>query len=172
MVLRTVFHTAQGRVALTDALALESGARGHDIGMRVPHVLLRRAEVSEGEVELEIEFSPRLEYGLTTPLISKTDTGVSARGGPIELHLVIDHPLEIDGFKATARLTLRAGDALDFALVYRRAFGYENGVIPDLKVEKNWRTPVRGGGPGRRCTAATRGRMWIRSGAAPSCFRR
>jgi len=135
MVLRTVFHTAQGRVALTDALALESGARGHDIGMRFPHVLLRKAEVSEGEVELEIEFSPRLEYGLTTPLISKTDTGVSARGGPIELHLVTDHPLEIDGFKATARLTLRAGDALDFALVYRRAFGYENGVIPDLKVE-------------------------------------
>ena len=39
MILRTVFHTAQGQVALTDALALEGGARGHDIGERVPHVL-------------------------------------------------------------------------------------------------------------------------------------
>ncbi|HLL40970.1 MAG TPA: trehalase-like domain-containing protein [Rubrobacteraceae bacterium] len=58
MVLRTVFRTPQGRIALTDALALESGARGHDIGVRVPHVLLRRAEGVEGEVELEVEFSP------------------------------------------------------------------------------------------------------------------
>ena len=135
MVLQTIFHTAQGRVALTDALALESGARGHDIGMRVPHVLLRRAEGIEGEIELEVEFSPRLEYGLTTPLMAPTDTGVSARGGPIELHLVTDYPLEIDGFKATARLTLQADEALDFALVYRRAFGDESSVIPDLKVE-------------------------------------
>ncbi|MBA3952648.1 MAG: glycoside hydrolase family 15 protein [Rubrobacter sp.] len=134
MVLRTVFHTAQGRVALTDALALESGARGHEIGMRVPHVLLRRAEGLEGEVDLEVEFSPRLEYGLTTPLVSPTDTGVVARGGPIDLHLLTDGPLEIDGFKVVARLTLRAGEASDFALVFRRAFGDENSVIPDLKV--------------------------------------
>ncbi len=136
MILRTVFHTTHGRVSLTDALALESGARGHEIGERVPHVLLRRAEGIEGEIELEVEFFPRLEYGLTTPLVSLTDTGVEARGGPVELHLLTDCPLEVDGFKATARLTLRAGEALDFALVYRRAFGDENSAIPDLEVEK------------------------------------
>ena len=134
MVLRTVFHTAQGRVALTDALALESGARGHDIGERVPHVLLRRVEGIEGEIELEVEFSPRPEYGLTTPLVSPTDTGVAARGGPVELHLLTDCPLRIEGFKATARLTLRGGEVLDFALVYRRAFGDGNNAVPDLEV--------------------------------------
>ncbi len=134
MVLRTVFQTSQGRVALTDALALESGARGHGIGERVPHVLLRRAEGIEGEIELEVEFSPRLEYGLTTPLVSPTDNGVEAHGGPIELHLLTDCPLRTDGFEATARFTLRAGEVLDFALVYRRAFGDENGVVPDLEV--------------------------------------
>ena len=134
MVLRTVFHTAQGRVALTDALALESGARGHDIGERVPHVLLRRVEGIEGEIELEVEFSPRLEYGLTTPLVSPTDTGVAARGGPVELHLLTDCPLGIDNSKATARPTLRAGEVLDFALVYRRAFGDGNNAVPDLEV--------------------------------------
>ncbi|MCA1716037.1 MAG: glycoside hydrolase family 15 protein [Actinobacteria bacterium] len=134
MVLRTVFRTPQGRIALTDALALENGARGHEIGERVPHVLLRRAEGIEGEIELEVEFSPRLEYGLTTPLVSPTDTGVMARGGPVELYLLTDCPLRIEGFEATARLTLRAGEALDFALVYRRAFGNENSIIPDLEV--------------------------------------
>ncbi len=49
MVLRTEFRTEKGRVALTDALALGSGERGHDIGKRVPHVLLRRVEGLEGE---------------------------------------------------------------------------------------------------------------------------
>ncbi|MCA1730952.1 MAG: glycoside hydrolase family 15 protein, partial [Actinobacteria bacterium] len=132
MVLRTGFHTAQGRVTLTDALALESGARGHDIGVRGPHVLLRRAEGIEGEIELEVEFSPRLEYGLTTPLVLLTDTGIEASGGPVELHLVTGCPLKVNGFKATARLTLRAGEVLDFALVYRRAFG--GGAVPDLEV--------------------------------------
>ena len=44
MVLETVFTTAGGRIRLTDALALGHGERGHDIGCRVPHVLLRRLE--------------------------------------------------------------------------------------------------------------------------------
>jgi hypothetical protein len=42
LVLRTVHTTADGEVAVTDALALEPGARGHDIGRRRPRVLLAR----------------------------------------------------------------------------------------------------------------------------------
>ena len=89
MVLRTEFRTEGGRVALTDALALEEGARGHDIGQRSPHILLRRIEGVEGEVELEVEFAPRLEYALTVPLLTPTGggAGVATRGGPVELLL-------------------------------------------------------------------------------------
>lgn len=34
MVLRTTFHTRSGTLCVTDCLALEAGARGHDIGLR------------------------------------------------------------------------------------------------------------------------------------------
>src|ERR1700722_14021485 len=41
LVLRTVFRTGDGEVAMTDALAMAPGARGHQIGRHSPHVLLR-----------------------------------------------------------------------------------------------------------------------------------
>lgn len=55
-------------VRLTDALDL-CGARGHRIGQGSPHVLARRVEGLAGQVNLRMEFCPRLEYGLTvTPI--------------------------------------------------------------------------------------------------------
>jgi GH15 family glucan-1,4-alpha-glucosidase len=88
LVLRTRFITAQGEVTLTDALAFEPGARGHDIGARSPHVLLRRVEASAGDVEMVSDFSPRMEYGLTVPTITRSPDGrVVARGGPVRLTL-------------------------------------------------------------------------------------
>ena len=88
MVLRTEFAVRGGRVALTDALALEEGARGHEIGRRSPHTLLRRLGGLEGEVEMELAFVPRLEYALTEPLLPVEESGteVIARAGPTDLH--------------------------------------------------------------------------------------
>jgi GH15 family glucan-1,4-alpha-glucosidase len=134
MVLRTEFRTEKGRVALTDALALGNGERGHEIGRRVPHLLLRRLEGLEGEVEMEMEFAPRLEYALTTPLVLPADTGVVARGGPAELRLVAGCPLRVDDSEAGASFIARAGEATDFALLYRRAFGGEDRASPEPDV--------------------------------------
>lgn len=53
MVMRTIFSTPTGRLALTDALALAPGERGHQIGYRSPHVLLRLVKAIEGEVEVD-----------------------------------------------------------------------------------------------------------------------
>jgi GH15 family glucan-1,4-alpha-glucosidase len=135
MVLRTEFRTPRGRVALTEALALGHGVRGHEIGRRVPHLLLRSVEGLEGEVELELEFAPRPEYGLTTPLVLETRDGIVAHGGPTDLHLLTRVPLELDNPGATARFVLRSGQTADFALLYRRAFGDGEKVLPDLDVE-------------------------------------
>ena len=125
MVLRTEFRVGSGKVALTDALALEGGARGHEIGQRSPHVLLRRIEGLEGEVEVAVEFVPRLEYGLTEPLLRESEDGrrIVARAGPTELHLLAGCPLELVGTEARARLVVRAGESIEFALVYGRASG-------------------------------------------------
>jgi len=61
LVLRTIFTTAGGEVTVTDALGLEFGARGHDIGLRSPHVLLRRVEGAAGAVEMATEVAPGME---------------------------------------------------------------------------------------------------------------
>ncbi|MBA3425001.1 MAG: glycoside hydrolase family 15 protein, partial [Rubrobacter sp.] len=147
MVLRTVFQTPQGQVAVTDALALERGARGHDIGVRAPHALLRRVEGVEGEVEMALEFVPRPEYALITPLVLPTETGVVARGGPAELQLVAGCPLGVEDTKATAHFTTRVGEATDFALIYRRAADPGAGTLscPDVGGElantrEGWRS--------------------------------
>src|ERR1700732_2602182 len=50
MVLRTVFETRTGRVAVSDAMALASGERGHGIGRPSPPANLRRVEGRGGEV--------------------------------------------------------------------------------------------------------------------------
>ena len=127
MVLRTEFTTAHGQITLTDALALEPGSRGHQIGKRVPQTLLRRVEGIEGDVEIEMEFVPRLEYALITPLLRQTDAGVVARGGPAELHLVTTGAsLEVRPSEVFARCVVRAGDVIDFSLAYRRVSGEVN----------------------------------------------
>ncbi|MDP9474266.1 MAG: DUF5911 domain-containing protein, partial [Actinomycetota bacterium] len=144
MVLRTEFRTEKGRVALTDALALGSGERGHDIGKRAPHVLLRRVEGIEGEVEMALEFYPRLEYALTVPQVSSTDAGVVARGGPIELHLQTERPLDLDDSGATARFALRAGEAAEFALLYRRAAFDGQSSGPELDVSEELENTAEG----------------------------
>jgi GH15 family glucan-1,4-alpha-glucosidase len=144
MVLRTEFRTPRGRVAMTDALALEDGVRGHEIGRRVPHLLLRTVEGLAGEVELELEFAPRPEYGLTTPLVLETKGGIVAHGGPTDLHLLTQVPLELDNSRATARFILRSGQTADFALLYRRAFGGGEKVLPDLAVGAELHNTIEG----------------------------
>ncbi|MDP8950593.1 MAG: glycoside hydrolase family 15 protein [Actinomycetota bacterium] len=144
MVLRTEFRTGQGRVALTDALALGSGERGHEIGMRSPHILLRRVEGMEGEVEMDLEFVPRLEYALTEPLLLKTEAGAMARGGPTELRLVAGCPLEIEETKVAARLKVRGGEAAAFALLYRRAAFGEETELPELDVSEELENTAEG----------------------------
>ncbi len=118
LVLRTVFTTSEGEVTVTDALGLESGARGHELGLRSPHALLRRIEGGRGEVEMTMELSPRMEYGLTVPHVAASPDGVVARGGPVSLTLA--GPIEpiMGAGLAAAGFTVRAGDRVDLRLSY------------------------------------------------------
>jgi GH15 family glucan-1,4-alpha-glucosidase len=122
LVLRTVFRTPHGAIALTDALGLGFGSRGHDIGMHVPHELLRRVEGLEGSVDVEMEFAPRLEYGLTMPRLSWDDRRVKAAGGPIELTLETDAPTDLTETRAHATFLVRQGDTFTYRLRYRDTF--------------------------------------------------
>ncbi len=123
LALRSEFRTAGGAVAVTDAAALFPGARGHDLGLRSVHTLLRRVEGVRGSVELEIEFAPRMEYGRTEPHLRSVAAGVVARGGPAELTLASPIPLRCRNGRASARLVVTAGEVVEFRATYRSAFG-------------------------------------------------
>jgi GH15 family glucan-1,4-alpha-glucosidase len=118
LTLTTTMSTARGRVTVHDALALAPGARGHDIGLRTPHTLLRVVEVVEGEVDLDVEISPRLEYALTTPRWRVDDGRWYLRAGPVGLRLTCDVELTARHGDLLGRVRGRQGDRFQFALAY------------------------------------------------------
>jgi GH15 family glucan-1,4-alpha-glucosidase len=123
LVLRTVFHTATGSVSVTDALLLEPGARDHDIGLRSPHVLLRRVEGQQGTVRMRTDLSPRMEYGRTEPHLREIPNGAEASGGPVTLTLSTEVPLRLDDGAILGEFDIAAGHVVGLRLSYARAFG-------------------------------------------------
>jgi GH15 family glucan-1,4-alpha-glucosidase len=121
MIVQTEFRTRSGLLRLTDGLALGQGERGHRIGYSSPHVLIRRVEVVEGKVDVDLEFATRLEYGLVAPQISSTPQGIELGGGADRLTLVGDRPLTVEEGKVIARFRLGQGDAAVFTLHHRQA---------------------------------------------------
>jgi GH15 family glucan-1,4-alpha-glucosidase len=122
LVLRTEFRTATGVVAVTDALALAPGVRGHDVGLDSPHVLLRLVEGLSGSVEMHTEMAPRVEYGRTEPHLQAGPDGVEARGGPVQLWC--SGPIRWHCSEGTARSTfvVAAGEKVELRLSYASAF--------------------------------------------------
>jgi len=135
LVLRTVFRSDQGDVVVSDALALDPGARGHDIGLRAPHMLIRSVEGVRGSVEIETVFAPRMEYGRTEPHLRADAAGVVARGGTAELSLRSPVTLRCGDGAARGRFVVSAGDTVEFRLRYEPSFGAERidqGMEPTL----------------------------------------
>ncbi|MDQ1519100.1 MAG: alpha,alpha-trehalase [Actinomycetota bacterium] len=119
LVLETTFRTATGTAKVIDALAFGRHERGHALGAGVPSVVLRDVVGVEGEVEFELEYSPRPEYGLIFPLLEAHENGVRTRGGADLLALTSPVPCIIDGSDARARFVVGAGNDLAFALHHR-----------------------------------------------------
>ena len=118
MALATTFTTPGGTAVLTDAMAVGRNERGHELGTRSPGVLLRRIECTGGEVDIEVSYAPRPEYGLIHPVLEHVPGGLAARGGAGRLLLSAPVPFDMDGATATAQLHLTAGEAADFALAH------------------------------------------------------
>jgi GH15 family glucan-1,4-alpha-glucosidase len=118
MVLETTLRTPEGAVTITDALAMGPGNRGHQLGMGAPHVLLRRATCTDGQVDLSMEYAPRLEYGLVRPPLDAVHGGVTAAAG--RDGLVLSSPVALtlnqDRSSASGRFQLSSGESAAFAL--------------------------------------------------------
>jgi GH15 family glucan-1,4-alpha-glucosidase len=123
MVLETTFTTAGGTAVLTDALAVGRNERGHNLGARSPGMLLRQLACTGGEIEAEVSYSPRPEYGLIHPILVPIPGGLAARGGADRLLLSTPVSLDVSGDTATARIRLTVGQAAAFALGHGQMAG-------------------------------------------------
>ncbi len=120
LVLETQFATADGMVMVTDALVFERDERGHQIGARAPHALVRVAEVTEGAVGLAAEFCPRPEYGVVSPRLDSTGDVLVSHGGADVLSVSGPAPTAVAQGRARWEISLEKGDRVAFALRHSR----------------------------------------------------
>jgi GH15 family glucan-1,4-alpha-glucosidase len=116
LVLETTFTTADGTAVLTDALAVGRNERGHHLGTHSPGTLLRSLACTRGEIQAEVSYTPRPEYGLIHPILVPVPGGLAARGGASRLFLSASVSFDVADATATARVGLAAGQAAVFAL--------------------------------------------------------
>ncbi len=121
MVVETEFTVGGNMLRLTDGLLLGAGERGHQIGHASPHVLVRQVEAVRGEVDVDLDFTARLEYGLVRAQLTPTPLGLEVGGAADRLTLTGDRPLQVEQGRALARFTLREGDSAFFTLQHRTA---------------------------------------------------
>ncbi len=101
MVLETTYTTAGGTAVLTDALAVGRNERGHDLGTHSPSMLLRRLACTGGEIEVEVSYAPRPEYGARPPHLVPVPGGLAARGGADRL--LLSTPVSFDAGRCAPR---------------------------------------------------------------------
>jgi len=135
LVLATEFRTAAGSVSVTDALLLEPGARAHDIGLRSPHVLLRRVEGLQGTVRMRMDLSPRMEYGRTEPHLRVISGGAEAVGGPVTLTLDTELDLHIEDGAILGEFEIASGQVAELRLSYTPSFGQRPELAGSPSVE-------------------------------------
>lgn len=123
LVLETTHTTAEGRVTVTDALALGDGRRGHELGAESPGTLLRLVSCTQGHADVDIVLCARPDYGLARPRLSAADGGILVPEGDAFLSFSTPVAFRLNADTAQARLTLAAGDVVGFALHSRAGSG-------------------------------------------------
>jgi GH15 family glucan-1,4-alpha-glucosidase len=108
LVLETVLEGERGSVRVKDFFAMrEHGA------LRPRHELVRILECERGSAELEVEVSPRFDYGEVRPWLRRAGTGVfTAIGGDDGLLVWSDAELAIEREALIARRPIHTGERL------------------------------------------------------------
>jgi len=118
LVIETMLTCRSGAVLLREALAFEPGARGHEVGLRSPHALVREVEVVHGAATLRCEFAPRFEFGLTNPHFYAHGAAFVAETAVGRLRLDASVPLQERDGVVTAEVALRQGQRVTFCATY------------------------------------------------------
>ncbi len=109
-ILRTVFSTPHGKVAVTDFMPVgrKPGASTHDyVCLGAPHWLVRIVDGVEGEVSVRVGYKPSVEFARQPVRLQSEPWGIGSAQGP---SLVTDIALSIDGDCAEGVVAVRAGE--------------------------------------------------------------
>jgi len=115
-VLETRFTCETGTFVLIDLMTV---ADEKDKGLIPDHEVLRRVVCERGEVELELSFVPRPDFGrLHTHASADARLGLRWELGARLFTLRSQVPITLDGERARARFRMRAGEAVDFSFTF------------------------------------------------------
>jgi GH15 family glucan-1,4-alpha-glucosidase len=121
-VLETTFRCPSGAFVLRDLMAVTS-EEDKRASLTPEHEVLREIEGIDGEVEVEVLYDPRPDYGLTRPVLERQwDHGLRCTVGGAALILRSEPPLELeyDGRGASGSLGIRTGERKYLSLTYSR----------------------------------------------------
>ncbi|HET9576471.1 MAG TPA: glycoside hydrolase family 15 protein [Usitatibacter sp.] len=127
-VLQTTFRTDGGVVRLTDCLVLPML---EPPALEPQHELLRRLECISGEVDIEVSFAPRRDYGRRALAFRQRGAlGWHCMHAPFGMTLLAEAPLAAgEQGELRGRVTIRQGETRWFSLGYDE---HEASVIPPL----------------------------------------
>src|SRR5581483_4104576 len=117
-ILQTTFQTVSGGVLLTDLMPVSS--EEYKRTALVPdHQVIRQLECLSGELEMEVEFVPRSEFGAkAATLRDRGKLGIRVQAGSSVYWLRSNVKFSLDDNAARARAVLKAGERLQFSLTY------------------------------------------------------
>lgn len=130
-ILETVFHTAGGTVALRDLMPVASEAEKRTT-LRPDHEVLREVEALAGQVEIEILYEPRPEYGRVRPRLRQRGAlGLHSGAAGALCLLRSELPLTVSsgGDSAHGTATLMVGESKYLSFSYSEE---APAVIPPL----------------------------------------
>ena len=121
-VLQTTFTTAAGRLTLTDFMPLRGSILGAGVPPTAPE-LHRILRCDAGDVDVEVEWSPRFDYGRAATRIEIVPGGFVAHAGGERLTLggipSVDVPAAADEFGPVLRARFRLSAGEEVGLVAR-----------------------------------------------------
>ena len=117
-VLETTFETGDSRAVLTDLMPVASEEYKRRV-LVSDHEVLRQVECTEGELDVEVVFELRSNYGSEAVRIRPTgEIGLRIEAGRALYWLRSNLPLSVDGKRAYAGLHLKSGEIAQFSLSY------------------------------------------------------
>ena len=109
-VLVTTLNGDDGAIELTDCMPVGPFDPLYPAAVSADGALLRRVRCVSGEVDVEVDISPRFAYGLALPEATREDDALVLRGADEALWLTASMPLDFRADAARGQWTLSAGD--------------------------------------------------------------